>query len=125
SNIGPCVDWFAPGNAIESAWHTGPNDTAVKNGTSMASPHVAGVATLYLEKHPTATPTQVRDALFALTTKGVVTSSNTTNNHLLYAIEQETPEDRVAPTVALTAPDDGSRYNWGTVINMAATASDN
>jgi subtilisin family serine protease len=50
----------------------------------MATPHTTGVAALYLQLHPAATPAQVRDALFAGTTKGVVTSSRTTNNHLLF-----------------------------------------
>ena len=52
----------------------------------MATPHTAGVAALYLETHPTASPATVRDALFNATTKGVVTSSSTTNNHLLYSL---------------------------------------
>ncbi|MGI8619559.1 MAG: S8 family serine peptidase [Gemmatimonadaceae bacterium] len=50
----------------------------------MATPHVAGVAALYLQSNPGATALQVRDALYANTTKGVVTSSKTVNNHLLF-----------------------------------------
>jgi subtilisin family serine protease len=84
SNYGNCVDFFAPGVSITSAWYT--NDTATNtiSGTSMATPHVAGVAALYLQSNTTASPQQVRDALFNATTKGVVTSSKTTNNHLLF-----------------------------------------
>ena len=52
----------------------------------MATPHTVGVAALYLEAHPTASPSAVRDALYNATTKGVVTSSSTTNNHLLYSL---------------------------------------
>ena len=50
----------------------------------MATPHVAGVAALYLQGDPTATALQTRDALYAATTKGIVKSSKTTNNHLLF-----------------------------------------
>jgi serine protease len=54
-------------------------------GTSMASPHVAGVAALYLQGNPGANTLTVRDALYAATTKGIVKSSSTANNHLLYS----------------------------------------
>ena len=50
----------------------------------MAAPHAAGVAALYLEAYPTATPTGVRDAFFDLTTKNVVTSAKSVNKHLLF-----------------------------------------
>jgi subtilisin family serine protease len=50
----------------------------------MATPHVAGVAALYLQGNPGASPQTVREALYANTTKGVVKSSSTTNNHLLF-----------------------------------------
>ena len=84
SNYGNCVDWFAPGVGITSAWHTSDTATNTISGTSMATPHTAGVAALYLQTHPSATPQQVRDALYADTTKDVVTSSKTANNHLLF-----------------------------------------
>jgi len=86
SNYGSCVDFFAPGSGITSAWiGAGTTETNTISGTSMATPHVAGVAALYLQSNPLATPQQVRDALFAGTTKGVVTSSSTANNHLLFS----------------------------------------
>jgi aqualysin 1 len=63
SNWGSCMDWFAPGQDITSAWKT--NDTATNtiSGTSMASPHTAGVAALYLQGHPPASPADVQKAL--------------------------------------------------------------
>jgi subtilisin family serine protease len=85
SNYGSCIDFFAPGEAILSAWWTSNTATALSDGTSMSTPHTAGVAALYLEANPTATPQQVRDALFNATTQGIVTGSNSTNNHLLYS----------------------------------------
>jgi len=91
SNYGSCVDWFAPGSGITSDGISSPTATAVKDGTSMAAPHTAGVAALYLQGHPNATTQEVRDALFQATTKGVVTSANSTNNHLLYSLSAATP----------------------------------
>jgi subtilisin family serine protease len=84
SNYGNCVDWFAPGVGITSAWNTSNTATNTISGTSMATPHTTGVAALYLEANPSATPGQVRDALYANTTQHVVSSSKTANNNLLY-----------------------------------------
>jgi aqualysin 1 len=84
ANYGSCVDWFAPGVSITSAWRTSNTATRTISGTSMATPHTAGVAALYLQSNRSASPASVRTALFNLTTKGVVTSSSTTNNHLLF-----------------------------------------
>jgi serine protease len=61
SNWGSCVAIFAPGSQITSTWLN--NGTNTIDGTSMASPHVAGVAALYLSKNPSATPAQVKTAL--------------------------------------------------------------
>ena len=63
ANYGTCVDMFAPGTAIVSTWIGSTTATQQKGGTSMASPHVAGAAALYLELYPTATPAQVEQAL--------------------------------------------------------------
>ena len=85
SNYGDCLDWFAPGVGIESAWADGDATTRSLSGTSMASPHTAGVAALYLEGAPLATPKVLRDAVFALTSRGVVKSARTADNHLLFS----------------------------------------
>jgi len=82
SNYGPCVDWFAPGLGITSDWLNGGTNTI--SGTSMATPHTTGVAALYLQSNPGASPATVRDALFNNSTKGIVLKSKTVNNHLLF-----------------------------------------
>ena len=84
SNYGNCVDWFAPGVSITSSWYTSDTATNTISGTSMATPHTAGVAAQYLQTNPGASPGAVRTALFDLSTKSIVTSSKTTNNHLLF-----------------------------------------
>jgi subtilisin family serine protease len=63
SNWGPCTDWFAPGQDITSAWRTSDTATNTISGTSMASPHTAGVAALYLQSNPSASPAAVEKAL--------------------------------------------------------------
>jgi subtilisin family serine protease len=85
SNFGTCLDIFAPGSAIVSAYIGGNSATATLSGTSMASPHVAGAAALYRSFNPTHTAAQVRDALVNNATTGVVTSAGTGSpNRLLY-----------------------------------------
>jgi aqualysin 1 len=85
SNFGSCVDWFAPGVSITSAWYTSTTATNTISGTSMATPHTAGVAALYLQGNPGASPATVRTALFNLSTKNVVTNPGTGSpNALLF-----------------------------------------
>jgi subtilisin family serine protease len=85
ANYGSCVDLFAPGVSITSAWKDTDTTTRTISGTSMATPHTAGVAALFLQSSPASSPAQVATALATLTTKGVVSSSRTTNNHLLFS----------------------------------------
>ncbi|MDB4950421.1 MAG: Aqualysin 1 [Gemmatimonadetes bacterium] len=87
SNYGPCVDVFAPGSSITSTWYTSTTATNTISGTSMASPHVAGVAALYLQGNPTASPATVASAIVSTATAGKVTSAGTGSpNLLLYSL---------------------------------------
>lgn len=85
SNWGTCLDIFAPGSSIQSAWYTSNTATATLNGTSMATPHVAGVAALYLQSNPSASPATVGSALINNSTPNVVLSRGTGSpNRLLF-----------------------------------------
>ncbi len=73
SNYGTCVDILAPGSSITSAWYTSDVATNTISGTSMATPHVAGAAALYLQGTPTATPAAVATALKSNGTANTIT----------------------------------------------------
>jgi subtilisin family serine protease len=83
SNWGSCLDIFAPGSGITSAWKSSDNATNTISGTSMATPHVTGVAALYLQGTTSVPPSQVRDALVT-NGSGVVTNTAGSTNKLLY-----------------------------------------
>jgi subtilisin family serine protease len=91
TNYGACIDIFAPGSGITSSTFDNDNSSGSKSGTSMATPHVVGVAALVLQQAPGAKPAQVRDWLVAQATQNIIqpTSTNnvhTMNSHLLYSL---------------------------------------
>lgn len=88
SNYGRCVDLFAPGDEILSAWASDDVDGTLLSGTSMAAPHVAGAAALYLEQNLLATPAEVANHLRVQATACTIsyrtTRTTQSPNRLLY-----------------------------------------
>lgn len=84
SNYGACVDVFAPGVNITSAWYRSSTSTNTISGTSMASPHVAGAAALVLQANPGASPAQVENSLESSASTGMVADAQGSANLLLY-----------------------------------------
>jgi subtilisin family serine protease len=126
SNYGNCLDLFAPGYQITSAWHTDDEPTKTISGTSMAAPHVAGVAALELERAPEATPQAVRDAIYADSTKGIVTSSKTANNHLLYSPFETGPVSEngtLSGTVTTTDISNNTSAVAGAAVSVSTTST--
>jgi subtilisin family serine protease len=85
SNYGSVVDIFAPGSSITSSWNTSDTATNTISGTSMATPHVVGVAARYLQNNPTASPATVRNAIVNAATLNRLTGiPSGTANRLLF-----------------------------------------
>ncbi len=113
SNFGTCLDIYAPGSNITSAWYTNSTATNTISGTSMASPHVAGVAALYLAANPSATPAQVLTALVNNSTAGKVTDPGAGSpNRMLHSRWGGTPPGNVAPTANFSFTTSGLTANF-------------
>lgn len=102
SNYGSCIDLFAPGVSIISSYNTSTSAYAYMSGTSMAAPHVAGVCALELQHYPSLSARAIRDSIYKHATKSIVTSSLSTNNHLLYSLEQNDPASAPPPVTNLS-----------------------
>jgi aqualysin 1 len=124
SNFGTCVDIFAPGSSITSAWHTSATATNTISGTSMAAPHAAGAAALYLSTNPTASPDQVTNVLTNNASQDVVGNPGTGSpNLLLYTgFIGDDNGDNTPPTAAITAPAEGTEVQGN--VTIAADATD-
>ncbi|MGC4788574.1 S8 family peptidase [Micromonospora sp. DT178] len=125
SNIGTCVDIFAPGSSITSAWHTNDTSTNTISGTSMATPHVVGAAALVASANPAWTPQQVRDYLVNNATSNVVGNPGTGSpNKLLYVVNGDTPPPTDDFSVSVS-PTSGSTAPGGSVTATVGTATTN
>ncbi|MCA1708870.1 MAG: S8 family peptidase, partial [Actinobacteria bacterium] len=96
SNWGSCVDMFAPGSAITSAYNSADDATATMSGTSMAAPHLTGLAALYLSAYPSASPGTVSSAIVTSATADVISDTAGSPNRLAYS--------RLGPTNTSPAP---------------------
>src|SRR6185436_13247489 len=115
SNWGTCLDIFAPGSSITSSWYTSTTATNTISGTSMATPHVTGVAALYLSQNGNQSPATVRDALVNNATLNKVTSPGTGSpNRLLYSIFGAPPPPPPPGGQLLLNPgfESGNNGNW-------------
>ncbi len=100
SNFGSCVDVFAPGSAVLSATKTGDTASGKMSGTSMAAPHVAGVAALYLAANPGWTPAQVRAAIITDATAGTIADAGIGSpNKLLHTGNLSAPAKGTRPFI--------------------------
>jgi subtilisin family serine protease len=101
SNVGSCLDLFAPGSGILSSWYTSPTSAATLSGTSMAAPHVAGAAALIAGQNPTWSPAQVSAQVIASATTGVVGAAGTSSPNRLLLVPAGAP---TPPTPSTTVP---------------------
>jgi subtilisin family serine protease len=121
SNYGKCVDLFAPGVDITSAWHTGNRKSNTISGTSMASPHVAGVAALILGEDRELTPSEVASVILGDAAKAKISDTKRSANFLLQVPREQASlpggEDTDAGAADEKTEEKRSQSNSGGILN--------
>jgi len=128
ANYGTCVDLFAPGVNITSSWYSSTTATNTISGTSMATPHVAGVAALYLANNTSASPATVASAINSAATASVVKSGGSGSpNRLLYSIFGAPPPPPPGGQLLLNPGFESGAVNWtqtsGVIDNSTGEAA--
>lgn len=123
SNFGSCVDIFAPGSGITSAWHSSSVASNTISGTSMASPHVAGVAALALNANPNATPASVVKYILDHASPNRLTSlGRDSPNKLVFSMANGAPGVVLSQTVAIKSLSGSSKKsgkNWQATVTVS------
>lgn len=122
SNYGKCVDIFAPGSNVLSAWATSATASKTLKGTSHAAPHVAGVAALALQNSPGMSVAEVTSLIVNSATANVITDAGADSpNKLLYALLSGSTPTVTTTTVALKEIDNGTETSQGAAVTVAVT----
>ena len=128
SNFGSCVDLFAPGSGIVSAYFTSDTAVATLSGTSMASPHVAGFAAQILQAAPAATPAQIVQAITATATPNVVGNPGSGSPNLLLFTGLQISNPPPPPPVTLVSVGElrgfGTRFRSGWFASVSIRVID-
>ncbi len=130
SNTGSCVDIFAPGSSITSAWKTNDDATNTISGTSMAAPHVAGAAALVLDQNPSADPAAVATTMLGRATAGMLAGIGSGPNLLLCSLADCTESGggggadptQVAVTAVPVPTLSGNKHKNGTAAIVVQSA---
>lgn len=121
SNFGSCVDLFAPGVGILSAWAWNDFATFTANGTSMASPHVAGTVALYLQENPNAPPSQATNALLGDASNVPVSTGDGSPNLMVFTAPTGTTAGDAVVSGQVVRDDGRALRNIRVVLRNATT----
>lgn len=129
SNSGACVDLFAPGHEILSAWNTGDHSHRIQSGTSFACPHVAGAVAVLLSVNPELPTSAVANMIYSAATFAMV------SNHTSSAVNSQSEDDNLSdfnnrllyvrpiPSLSVKAPEEGQVYLYA-VLTLSMETSE-